>query len=137
MNLSTFVRLAALALFTASTLGCGGSSLATVEGQVIGPDGAPVPGVLVIARSDETGSSRSGETGSDGRYMLGGSHSGGGVPAGNYSVTVLNERKGLQDAPRASAAKVPAKYGSAETSGLRFSVQAGEAKEFDIKLDAS
>jgi hypothetical protein len=93
--------------------------------------------VLVIARSDDTGASRSGETGSDGGYRLGGSQSGDGVPAGNYSVTVLSERKGLQDAPGPRATKVPAKYGSAETSGLRFSVEAGEAKEFDINLDAT
>jgi hypothetical protein len=126
----------AVAVLAASAAGCGATDRATVSGQVKESDGTPVAGALVVARCDETGASGSGETGSDGSYQLGGSQPGDGIAPGNYSVTVLSERKGLQDGGGGSAAKVPAKYGSHATSGLSFSVAAGDAKQFDITLNA-
>jgi Carboxypeptidase regulatory-like domain len=129
-------KLLATGVIAAAIIGCSGDGRSSVAGKVTGADGAPIVGATIIARSGETGASASGETGSDGSYELGGSKPGDGVPPGNYAVRVVGQRKSMQD-DAGSAAKVPARYSSQDTSGLSFTVEPGEAKQFDIKLDAS
>ncbi len=126
----------ATSVIAAVIIGCSGAGRSSVAGKVTGADGAPVVGATVIARSDETGASASGETGSDGTYELGGSRPGDGVPPGNYAVRVVGQRKSMQE-DASGGPKVPAKYGSHDTSGLSFSVEPGESEQFDITLDAS
>jgi hypothetical protein len=136
MTCTIVIRFGASAIAATLMAGCGGPDRAWVAGKLTGPDGAPVVGASVMARSDDTGASGSGETGSDGSYELGGSKPGDGVPPGNYSVRVVGQRKSVQSEGEGGA-KVPAKYGTHDTSGLSFSVEAGETKQFDIQLDPS
>ena len=133
MLASNLRKLLAVGVMAALAAGCGAEGGASVSGKVAGPDGSPLGGAVVIARNKETGASGSGETGSDGSYRLNG---GEGVPPGEYSVTVLAQRMSLQDSDGVEA-KIPAKYGSHDTSGLSFSVEAGDSKEFNIQIDNS
>jgi hypothetical protein len=111
------------------------SGHATVTGTVKRADGSPVVGARVIARDDQTGTSRTGETNSEGAYELGESSSADGVPPGNYSVVVLPERLDLSAEPGTKRIQIPEKYQKHSTSSLTFGVQAGEEKQFDITLE--
>jgi hypothetical protein len=106
--------------------------LAKVAGTVLRQDGTPLVGARVIARSEETGKSANGQTDADGHFELGKEIAGEGIAPGNYYVIVLEER-GDEINPR--PATIAAKYSKPATSGLKFGVQAGEKKTFDMKLD--
>jgi hypothetical protein len=115
--------------------GCGNSERATVSGRVTDAAGAPVVGAIVIARNELTGKTATGTTDGEGAYELGGSNSGDGVLAGDYSVVVLGARRSV-DGGGQNTATVPPNYASHETSGLRFGAQGGESVTFEIQLDA-
>jgi hypothetical protein len=100
---------------------------------VIQHDGAPLVGGLVIARSDATGKSASGETDSEGRFELSVAEVGDGLPPGEYGVIIQPGRLKLEES---SQAPVASKYRNPETSGLSLSLAAGEDKVLDITLDA-
>jgi hypothetical protein len=134
MNLR-LCRVLALIALAAATVGCDRSGHATVTGNVKRADGSPIVGARVIARDEQTGTSRTGETDSQGAYELGESSSADGVPPGNYSVVVLPERLSLSAERGSKRVEIPEKYQKHSTSGLTFSVQTGEEKQFDITLE--
>jgi len=124
-----------IAIFVPSVLltnGCGKATVAKVTGTVSRKDGTPVVGARVIGRSDETGKSGNGQTNAEGRYEIGTLEVGDGIAPGNYNVIVLEDR-GDEINPR--PATIAAKYSKPAMSGLKFSVQAGEKKTFDMTLD--
>lgn len=112
--------------------GCGGSDRAAVQGRITRHDGTPLAGATVTARSDETGKWAKGVTDADGKYELGVVNAGDGIPPGDYYVTVVEDRGDQGQLP----ATIPAKYGKS-TSGLTLTLSAGDAKEFNVTLDAS
>ena len=114
------------------TTGCGKADVGKVTGTVNRIDGTPVIGARVIGRSGETGKSANGQTDAKGSYELGTGEVGDGVAPGNYYVIVLEDR-GDEINPR--PATIAPKYSKPATSGLKFSVQAGEKKAFDMTLD--
>ena len=67
-----------------------------------------------------------------GHYGLGIVAVGDGIAPGNYNVIVVEDR-GDEINPR--PATIASKYSKPATSGLKFSVQAGEKKTFDMTLD--
>ena len=117
---------------TLATVGCSKSNVASVGGKVLRKDETPVSGVRVIARSDETGKTVNGQTDASGRYELGTEKAGDGVPPGDYYVIVV-EDLGEERARRAPT--IATKYAKPSTSGLKFTVRAGEKTVFDMSLD--
>ncbi|MBA4105261.1 MAG: hypothetical protein C0485_05850 [Pirellula sp.] len=115
------------------TVGCSSSDIATVSGQVVRHDGAPVVGAQLTARSAESGKWASGMTDQNGQYSLSQAANERGVAPGSYDVIIVEDR-GDVDGPRVRT--IPRKYGDAATSGLTFSAQAGQAIVFDVKLAA-
>jgi hypothetical protein len=118
----------------ASWTGCGGSDRAYVTGTITRADGSPCTNGRIMARSNKTGKWASGVTGADGRYALGVSAAGDGIPPGDYYVTI-NEVFTESDKP--ARPTIPAKYADPSLSGLELHLEAGESKTFDIKLDPS
>jgi hypothetical protein len=114
-------------------IGCGKSGVASVSGTVLHQDGSPVIGARVIARSNETGKTANGETDSAGHYELGAMNAADGIAAGEYYLIVVEN---LGDENQRRPATISTKYAKSATSGLKFSVQTGEKKTFDMKLDA-
>lgn len=113
-------------------IGCGKSDVGKVSGTISRKDGTPVVGARVIGRSDETGKSANGQTNAEGHYEFGILSVGDGIAPGSYNVMVVEDR-GDEINPR--PATIASKYSKLATSGLKFSVQAGEKKIFDITLD--
>ena len=132
LRLPEFLFIAISVTSLLPTIGCGKATVAKVAGTVSRKDGTPEIGARVIARSDETGKSSNGQSNSEGRYEIGTLEVGDGVAPGNYNVIVLEDR-GDEINPR--PATIAAEYSKPATSGLKFSVQAGEKKTFDMKLD--
>src|SRR6185436_16931608 len=62
--------LAAAALLSAPGVAIAQSTTGSISGVVLTPDGAPVPGAVVEARSDETGTVRGAMTDAAGRYRF-------------------------------------------------------------------
>ncbi len=119
-------------LILAAVVGCGGEPRGEVTGRITLQDGTPVAGALVIARSDETGKSANGQTDADGRFTLGVSKPGDGIPPGDYAVVVLEQRMSMDGGGKRT---IDAKYGDYEKSGLTLSVADGETTVFDAKVD--
>jgi hypothetical protein len=113
-------------------LGCGKAGIARVTGTVLHRDGTPVVGARIIARCEENGKTANGQTGIDGHYELGTASVGDGIAAGDYYVIVVED---LGDEHNSRPPTIAAKYSKSATSGLKFSVGAGEKSVFDIKLD--
>ena len=111
--------------------GCGGSSHAEVHGRVTRHDGTPLAGATVTARSDATGKWARGATDADGHFRLGGAKAGDGIAAGEYYVTVAEDRGDMGQLP----ATIPARYERPTQSGLTLNVVEGESKELDLTLD--
>jgi len=114
-------------------VGCSSSDVASVSGQVVRQDGAPVVGAQLTARSAESGKWASGMTDQDGQYSLSRAANERGVTPGLYDVIIVEDRRDV-DGPRVRT--IPRKYGDAATSGLSFSAEAGQSIVFDVKLDA-
>lgn len=129
------LRLLAAGVMTAWTLvvvGCGGPAVGRVSGQVKRASGEPLADANLIARNDETGKSCYATTGPDGSFELSSGEPGAGVPPGNYSVVVM-ENKPNRDS--VVAPTIAAKYSDPSESGLTFTVTAGESKTFDVSVD--
>lgn len=128
---ATVVVLCAAGLLVA--VGCGKSSdRLDVDGRVTRKDGSPLVGATVMFRSSESGKYATGVTDKDGRYELGTSRPGEGIPPGDYRVTVM-ENRGDEDHP--SPPTVAQKYSLPGRSGLTFAVEPGGERTFDIVLD--
>jgi len=139
----TFRRLswAWLAATTPCFIGCT-DEMSTVSGTVT-LDGQPiavgehVTGVVNFVREDGSGASATAALDRAGRYTLQtGSRSG--VQPGNYRVTVAVTRTIFPDDPNGMPIPkllTPAKYGSAQNSGLRAEVKPG-SNTFDFALSS-
>ena len=112
--------------------GCGDTNKASVSGTVVRKDGSPLVGARVVARSKETGTSGTGLTDQQGKYELGTSEIGDGIPPGNYYVIVIED---LGDPDNPQRPRISTKYMRPSASGLQLGVQAGENMAFDMTLD--
>jgi hypothetical protein len=131
--LANHVRSAAMVAAALVPLaGCGGVDQGRVTGRVVRSTGAPLGGISVIAREDETGKTSHGTTDDDGHFELSTVTAGDGVPPGRYRVVILEPRGATEGA---SPATIAVKYGDPATSGLTFTVAAGEEKSFDVSVD--
>ena len=86
----------------------------------------------MIARSEDTGKTANGQTDANGHYKLGTEKAGDGTPPGDYYVIVLED---LGDENNKRLPTIAVKYAKPSTSGLKFSVRAGEKTVFDMTLD--
>jgi hypothetical protein len=111
--------------------GCGGSERVDVTGRVTRKDGSPVVGAVITFRSPTTGERASGITDSDGHYELGTFTPGEGILPGDYEVTVMEDR-GPVTSPRPRT--IHPGYETAQTSTLRFTVERGGERQYDIVL---
>jgi hypothetical protein len=127
MAISALLGMAAL-----TAVGCGGD-LASVTGTAQTADGAPLVGVRVMARS-VAGKWFSGTTDEAGRYELGDVEAGPGVPPGDYQVSLVEDRGGM-DSMRPP--QFPTRYGNPDESRLWITVAAGESQVYDIKTTAN
>lgn len=112
--------------------GCGGTDNGRVSGRVVRKSGEALAGANIIARNNETGQSCYATTAADGRYELSGGESGTGVPAGDYSVVIV-EKKASRDA--ISPPTIADRYSDPAKSGLSFTVAGGEEKSFDVTVE--
>jgi hypothetical protein len=119
-------------LLAASLSGCARSDIAKVTGTVTRKDGTPLAKAELVARSNETGKSGNGQTDAQGHYTLTSRDGTGGLPPGDYYVIVA-EDLGSISSPRRPT--IDGKYANGQTSGLTFSVKAGEKLVFNIALD--
>jgi Carboxypeptidase regulatory-like domain len=119
-------------LIVAPISGCGRSGRATVSGILLRAGGAPLVGARVIATSKESGNSAYGTTDDHGHFELGLAEKGDGIPAGNYDVTIVEERG---DPDNRRPPTIAAKYRDAGSSGIRVSVKSGESAKLNLTLE--
>jgi len=113
--------------------GCERSDKLDVEGRVTRRDGTPLVGAKVTLRSADTGVTAFGYTDQDGRYSLGTSQMGEGIPPGTYGVSI-NEDRGTEENFRRMT--IHPKYIAASRSGIQFTVPPpDEGTSFDIVVD--
>jgi hypothetical protein len=121
-----------LAMLAAGLAGCGGSDRLPVTGQLRHKDGTPLVAARVTARSDKTGKWATADTDAEGRFALGTTATGEGLPAGEYYVIVV-EYRGSMDNP--APATIHPKYADPGASGLSVKVAPGETAELNATLD--
>ena len=137
--------LAAVRSLTAATLlavmGCGGGGdLAPVSGVVL-LDGEPVESGTVYFIPD-SGAGSEGELAAGGRFTLTTQEGRAGAILGRHRVAVAAFKEAVwppnydqADNGQDSGILVPARYGTADSSGLEYDVQPGE-NEFTIELSS-
>jgi hypothetical protein len=116
-------------------VGCSGGDRAAVSGKVYLADGAELAGARVIAQPAKGGKAVYATTGEDGTFVLSSGSGDEGLMPGDYQVTVI-ENLGRGDADQRAPRKISAKYAEPSTSGLSFTVLAGESKELEFSLEA-
>jgi hypothetical protein len=102
--------------------------------------GAPVAGAVVVFRPDgngDVGQAAETSTGDDGTFVMHtslgrGEYKAGAVP-GNYLVEIRKVEPPQNDT-QAPRSLLPAKYGTARTSGLTANVELAGANEFKFEL---
>jgi len=114
-----------------SLIGCGGES---------GPAGFPVTGIVEIEGGGTATQgevvftspkfSATGPIGADGKFKMGTTQAGDGVPPGNYQVTVMGTSTGDYTS---RVRVIDEKYESQEKSGLKFTVES-KPNEYKLKL---
>jgi hypothetical protein len=119
-------------LLAATLVGCNGAALGKVSGTVTRKDGTPLAKAELLARSNDTGKSGSGQTDAQGHYTLMTRDGSEGLPPGDYYVIVAEDLGGISN-PRKPT--IDGKYANGKTSGLKFSVKEREKLEFNIVLD--
>jgi hypothetical protein len=121
--------LPAVALVSLTLSGCGGGmKTETVTGKVTMADGSPAKsGTVVFEQQSSKPISCIGVIQPDGSYSLEVDENTSGAPQGNYKVTVV-----MTD--ESGKSLIDAKYNSAESSPLAYTVKAGK-NTFDIKLE--
>jgi hypothetical protein len=115
--------------------GCSNSDRASVSGVVRLGGGAPPAGTRVIAQPSDGGKAVYGTTDDQGAFTL---TAGGEVERilpGEYQVAVM-ENLGRGDMDQRAMRTIPNKYAQPSTSGLAFSVKAGEGKVVELLLDS-
>ena len=150
---AAFVNMSIASVFCCLTMGCGGASDAPRLYKVTGTvtyKGEAVPGAKVMFMGDGTKPPAVGVTSDAGKYSLS-SLAGTGAVAGRHVVIVVKESEAeapaninmsMEEAAAAAqepekdpaaTSLIPAKYSSAQTSGLEFEVQTS-SNEFLIEL---
>jgi hypothetical protein len=114
------------------SVGCSQSDKIEIGGRVTRKDGSPLVGAKVTFRAPGSGRTATGVTDADGRYVLGTSKPGEGIPPEGYYVTV-SEDLGTENAPISPT--IHEKYTRPSDSGLKFKVQPGGETTYDIVLD--
>jgi len=132
--------------------GCGKGELSTakVTGKVTYKN-KPVINASVIFQP-KGGKSASGTTNDEGVFVLTTTTDGDGAVAGEHTVTIIAinpdggagmgidqneeimEKESSGETNIKKSTKIPEKYGSATTSGLKFTVKAGEENSAEFKL---
>ena len=119
--------------FVLTVAGCSGAdSPAFVTGKVVHRDGSPLVNGRLLAKCEETGKAGSGITDVSGQYEMMTARIGDGIPAGKYHVAIVED---LGDQDHRNPPTVAAKYRNPATSGLEFTLKAGDRTVFDAKLD--
>jgi hypothetical protein len=103
-----------------------------VAGTLQTRDGTPLKRASVIATASETGKTANGTTDQAGYFELGTVVNGDGVLAGNYNIGIVEDR-GDQDNRRPPT--IAARYRDPASSGIKLTINAGESKELNLKLD--
>ena len=145
-----YVNIAVVAATFLSLFGCGAdSSMAPVRGKVT-LEGVPVAGAVVAFLPEGEGRPGIGRTSADGSYEVSTLKPGDGALIGMHRVTVTaidesgaevvenDEFASLGEIggkPQTNKWLAPQRYANADTSGLRFEVQAGQQNtaDFDLK----
>jgi hypothetical protein len=127
-----------LAVFTPLVLAGCGNKFYPVEGKVVWADGAPakeLEGSQVVFESAELKISARGTIGPDGGFTMTMINPDDGVPAGNYKVFIVEERKPINnDWAHVKPALVDEKYSSVAKSGLEATVTS-KKNQITITLD--
>ena len=113
-------------------VGCGSSDRGFVTGKVVHADGSPLVGARVIANCEETSKTAYSTTGLDGSYAIATADEQGGLPPGEYTVYLIEDRGLVEGQMKRTIAR---KYTDPRSSGLSFQIEAGENKTFDITTD--
>lgn len=131
------MRISLLIILTTLT-GCGSDRVPTypVHGQVRFSDGAPVRVGTIELESIEHGTTATGRIQEDGSFVLGTYTPTDGAAQGKHRVIVVQIviSDGTFKHTKDHGKRVPAKYGSYETSGLSTSVEATEQNRIAIEL---
>ena len=112
--------------------GCSVAERIDITGRVTRNNGSPLVGAKVTFRSPETGRSAIGYTDANGKYTLGTTTPGEGIPLGGYYVTVEEDRGPVTSMKPPT---VSVKYASYADSGLKFRLTEGGATTYDMVLD--
>lgn len=122
--------------------GCGGAAaLPETEGTVVGPDGKPMPNVLVQFTPVESKGAKvvtsSAVSGPDGKFSLKADTGQTGAVAGRHKVVLIDNDLNTEDEPTAKGKKlvsrIPREYLSPATTPLEVTVEAGK-KTHELKI---
>jgi hypothetical protein len=133
-----------LFVFAVTLSGCGGKGdTVEVEGVVKGPDGKPLPNILVQFNPDKATGGKlvmsAGLTDEAGKYTLKAADGLPGAAAGPYRVVLIDNNLGTEDEPTGKAPakklvnRVPPAYMTASTTPLLVTVEPG--KTYDLKVE--
>jgi hypothetical protein len=135
---------AGLALAALLAAGCGGDpGLTPVEGTLTGPDGKPLPDVLVQFTPTDPGGRRvvssSGTTDAAGRFVLRADTGRPGAVPGPHAVLLSDQGFGDDDDPPGRGrprppVRIPADYSSPAKTPLKVTVEAGKA-DYPLKVE--
>ena len=130
-------RCVAVLAFAAAATGCGGGSEAVIEG-VVTLNGRPLDRGSVTFIPVERGPGASANINPDGTYAAR-TGSTQGLEPGEYVVTVRANADPVPNPqggpPTPGKLLTPAKYGSSQTSDIRFTVESGK-NHLDVKLSS-
>lgn len=144
-----FVRVGLFVVGVAALLsGCGGGgpAIAEAEGVLTGPDGKPMPDVLVQFNPDAPGGGKvvasSAVTDASGRYVLKCDDGRAGAVAGPHRVVLIDNAFTAEDEPNPMKAppprgkrvnRIPPTYLSPTSTPLQVTVESGK-KTYDLKV---
>jgi hypothetical protein len=128
----SWIESVVLVAITTAFVGCGHSDNGTVTGTVLTKDGKPLANARVIARSSESGKAAYGTTNMSGEFKLGLKQEGDGLPAGEYQLSVFEDRG---DSDNKRPPQIAPKYSNAATSGLSVKIEDGKSERLELKLD--
>jgi hypothetical protein len=133
----------AAAVLTVSVGGCGPAAPPVVEaeGTLTGPDGKPMPNVLVQFIPDQGGGKligANGVTDASGKFVLTADDGRPGAVVGPHKVILIDNNLSTEGEPTAGGKRVvnrvPRLYAAPNTTPLQVTVEAGK-KTYDLNLD--
>jgi hypothetical protein len=124
-------RLVAIAAMAAVS-GCSQGERSYIAGRLLLKDGTPLVGARITARADKSGQWATGASDAEGRFELSAGDGSEGIPPGEYYVTIVENRGGMEGARPAT---IHEKYASPAASGIAVSLKNGESAELELTLD--